>query len=68
MRYRLLIVEDDDYLVLEYKERFEAKGMQVTTASEYTDAVKTISNNTFDYVILDHDLHGMPRGLELLDL
>lgn len=62
---RILIVDDEPNVRLNYRATLEIKGHQVVEASSGTDALKKLKLGNFDLTILDMRIPGM-SGLDLL--
>ncbi len=61
----ILIVDDEDDLVSTMAERLVLRGFAVKTATNATDALRHVSENSFSVVILDLKMPGI-GGLELM--
>ncbi len=61
----VLVVDDDKYQRLLYKEEFERDGYQVLLASSGQEAVATVAQQEVDVVVLDIAMPGMD-GVETL--
>ena len=62
----LLIVEDDIELCEVMAELFRNKGFDVVTSYHEKDAMRRITNQKFDCIVLDIYLQGTPLGEEVL--
>jgi two-component system, response regulator, stage 0 sporulation protein F len=65
MKQRLLVVDDEDHLRELYRLEFEEEGYSVDTAANAADVLKKLDSGTYDAVILDIQMPGMP-GIDLL--
>lgn len=64
--YKLLLVDDDEFLLNMYSLKFKKSGFEVMTVASGQEALaKLREGNAFDIVILDIIMPGMD-GLELL--
>jgi PAS domain S-box-containing protein len=63
---RLLVVEDDDDIALMMRKALERAQHQVTRHRTAAEAIQTLSEQSFDLVLLDHYLPDMP-GLQMLE-
>ena len=65
MQASVLIVDDEEVLVLAYKEMFESEGYRTVAALSAVDALKHLEEEEFAVVLTDQN---MPRenGLEFL--
>ncbi len=61
----ILIVDDEDDLVSTMAERLDLRGFPVKTATNATDALRLVSENSFSVMILDVKMPGI-GGLELM--
>lgn len=50
---RILVVDDEPNITLMLRNHLEAKGHHVTTVNRYSDAVDSISNDHFEWVLSD---------------
>lgn len=64
-QYRVLIVDDDHEFRLSLGKTLAKQGYAVETAVDGMEALRALQTNTFDLVITDHRLPGLP-GMELL--
>ncbi len=64
MATRILVVDDDELVVIALEELLTPVGYEVTTACNSNDALKKLSQQTFDLIILDIIMPGM-NGFEL---
>lgn len=62
---KLLLVDDEEYIRLLYKEEFEDEGYEVVTASNGIEALKEFIKDRPDLVILDIQMPDM-AGVEVL--
>lgn len=53
LTYKILIVEDDEFLADIYKTKFELEGFKVTIATDGERGLKAIQNKKPDLVLLD---------------
>ncbi len=61
-----LLIVDDEIDILEVAERFfKKRGLEVSTASEGTEALRLIQEKNPDLILLDFNLPGL-SGLEIL--
>ena len=51
-----LILEDDQVKIKQFKQRMLEKGWVGTFVETANDAIKQLSDHTFDIIFLDHDL------------
>jgi len=65
VKQSILIVEDDQALMDLYKSKFESDGFVVHAASTGEDALKTLSDNNVDLILLDIMLPDL-SGFDLL--
>ncbi len=64
-QYRVLIVDDDHEFRLSLGKTLAKQGYAVETAADGKEALRALQASTFDLVITDHRLPGLP-GIELL--
>ena len=62
---RILILDDDVLVAVNYKDRLESQGFNCRLTHSVQDAYHFIKNNTFDLVLCDHDLPD-GKGLDLI--
>jgi PAS domain S-box-containing protein len=65
-RLRLLLVEDDDDVALMIRKALERADHEVTRCHRADEALRTLAEQKFDLVLLDHHLPDM-AGLELVE-
>jgi len=63
---KLLVVDDDPTTLLLLELAARPLDLEVTKASDVNRAVDAVRSQTYDLVVLDHDLNGVP-GFEVLD-
>lgn len=63
---KILIVEDDPFLLDIYKTRLEKEGFEVTTAQNGEQAFEALKKESFDLLLLDLVLPEL-NGFELLE-
>ncbi len=63
--YKVLLVDDDEYIRKIYTDRFIASGLNVTTAGSGHDAEKLLEKNSYDLICLDYMLADK-TGLDIL--
>jgi DNA-binding NtrC family response regulator len=61
----ILIIDDDEGLVHFLSRFFQRKGFDVTVCLDGQEALKTVSENGFDLILLDYKMPGI-NGLDLL--
>ncbi len=64
-KYRVLIVDDEEELVITIAERLQIRGIQAETATEGETALKMIEANPPQVVVLDVMMPGI-GGIEIL--
>jgi CheY-like chemotaxis protein len=62
---KILLVDDDTFLRDMYATKFSEKGDEVVGVGGAEEAIKTVTTDTFDAVIMDMVMPGM-TGIELL--
>ena len=62
---RVLIVDDDEWLALQYKRILEAGSCRVSVASNALDAIDAIDTKKPDVIVLDMFMPG-PNGIVLI--
>jgi DNA-binding NtrC family response regulator len=65
MSVRVLIIEDESLIRWSLRQKFEDRGYQVTEAETGEAALKALTGNLFDMVLLDYRLPDM-TGLDIL--
>jgi DNA-binding NtrC family response regulator len=53
MTEKVLLVDDEEQFLETLAERMRARGMEVTTATSATEALKKVAEESFDAIILD---------------
>lgn len=62
---KILLVDDDKFLLDMYLLKFKKSGLEIDTASNGTSALDKIKNNEYNIILMDIIMPGMD-GLELL--
>jgi DNA-binding response OmpR family regulator len=63
---RILLVDDDELVRLTMDEVLQAQGFDVTTAGNFSDALKLISSNVYDVLLSDLHMPGAGDGLTVV--
>ena len=66
MKQKLLVVDDEENLREFYRLELEEEGYSVDTAACAADVLKRLDAGTYDAIILDIQMPGMP-GIDLLE-
>lgn len=64
---KILIIEDDQFLLNIYATAFEKDGFKVVTSENGEDGLEQIRKNKPDIILLDIMLPGETNGLDLLE-
>ena len=64
---RILLADDEMYLLTPYKLFLEEKGYEVVTATNGNDAIELCQTEKFDIIFLDENMPGL-SGLETLSI
>ncbi|HEV2115528.1 MAG TPA: response regulator [Terriglobales bacterium] len=60
-RKTILIVDDDEQVLIELERLLEDQGYSTTTAWSGREALQQLQSRSFDFVLLDRDLHDLTR-------
>jgi DNA-binding response OmpR family regulator len=64
--YKILFVDDDEFIRKIYTDRLEASGFDITTASSGALAKEAIEKNTYELICLDYMLADL-TGFDILN-
>ena len=64
---RILVVEDDEFLIMDLELTLSEEGYEVVCATTIGEALERIREHPFDCALLDVNLHGGHRAFSIAD-
>ena len=67
LRRRILVVEDDEFLIMDLEITLSEEGYEVICAATIDEALERIKEHPLDGALLDVNLHGNHRSFSIAD-